>query len=127
MLRIWSGLKARMLQLMNPENSRNKRWCAVLVVVAVCALTVNVATRYSFSGTESSSAVKAVQTHASPEPSRQRLLKTTATSLPVVVCHAVLETPGSYRRLAPAAPPTSELFFKQNLYNRPPPSSKSFS
>ena len=111
-----------MLRLTKPENSRHKRWCAALVLVAVCALTASVATRYGCLCESPASSIASVQNHSSAEPGRQRLIKSVATWLPVVVCYAVLEAPSSYPHIAPTAPPLPSLLFEQNLYDRPPPS-----
>jgi len=110
-----------MIRWMSPENSRNKRWCAALVILAVCALAVSVATRYSVSYA-ATSALTSVHSHSLSEPVRQRLIKSAAAWAPVEVCHAVLEAPSSYSRVAPAAPVLPGTLFERSLYNRPPPS-----
>ena len=108
----------------NPGEDRwNRRWCAVVILVAVCALTVSVATRYSVSRADSNSMVRTTHKHVSPDHGRQRLIKSAATWMPVVVCCAVLQAPTSYPRVAPAEPPARSLLIEENLYNRPPPAS----
>ena len=62
-----------------------------------------------------------VHKHVSPEPIRQRLIKSAATWMPTVECHAVLDSPSSYPCIAPAGPPCVTLLLEENLYNRPPP------
>ena len=119
-----SGSKFGMLRLTNFDGSQRQRWCAVVVLFAVCALTVSVTTRYTLSRGVSDNSVKTVRKHVSPEQSRQRLLKNAATWMPPVVSSSVLQAPTFYPRIAPAGPPIPRLFFEQNLYNRPPPSSK---
>ena len=86
------------------EDQRHKNWCAAVVLVAVCSLIVSVATRYSSSGGASSTTVKAVQIHASPEAKRQRLAKDAADWMPPVIRFSVLQAPTSYPRIAPAGP-----------------------
>jgi len=113
--------KREMLQLTNCEDSRHRRWCAVLVLFAVCALTVNVATRYAFCPGASVGSTTTVHKHSSPVSSRQRLMKSAATWMPPAVCSTVLEAPSAYLRIAPAAPQIPSLLFEENLYNRPPP------
>jgi len=106
------------------EDRRSKNWCALVVLVAVCALTVSVATRYSTPWGSSSSTVNTVQIHTSPEAKRQHLAKDAADWMPPVICFGLLQTPSSYPRIAPAGPPIPSLLFEESLYNRPPPSSE---
>jgi len=115
-----------MLHLTNPENPRRGRWSALVVLLAVCALTVSVATRYS-SGEVPVYTVRTAHKHSSPEPSRQHLTQSTTNWIPQVVRSVVLEAPTSYPRIAPAGPPIPSLLLEESLYNRPPPSSQSFS
>jgi hypothetical protein len=101
---------------------QRKSWCAFVVFVAVCSLTVSVATRYSTPLDTSSPTVKTVQTHTTPEAKRQRLAKDPAAQwAPPVVCFRVLRSPSFYPRMSPAGPPIPGLFFEESLYNRPPP------
>jgi len=127
MLQTVGVVKREMLRLTNLEDSRSRGWSAVVVLLVVCSLTASVATRYSFFRGTSDDTVTRVQKHVSPEPSRQRLMKNAATWIPPVVVSAVLEVPSSYPRIAPAGPSIPNLFFEESLYNRPPPSSESFS
>lgn len=99
----------------------------MVVLVAVCSLIVSVATRYSSAGIASSTTAKAFQVHASPEAKRQHLAKDAADWIPPVICLSLLQSPRSYPRIAPAGPPIPGLLFEESLYNRPPPSSESFS
>jgi len=110
-----------MLRLTNPKTFRNKRWCAVLILVAACALAVSLATRYTAPPIASASTTTTVRKQVSPEPSWQRLIKNAATWFPPVVGYAVLQYPRSYSRVVPETPPARDLFLEQNLYNRPPP------
>jgi hypothetical protein len=98
------------------------RRCA-LVLLAVCSLTVNVATRYSVSiSSHLSTGQKRVTSH-SPSETRQRLNKTaTIPVTPVSRLLAVLEVSDFYPRFAPGGPPVHTLCLEQSLYNRPPPS-----
>jgi hypothetical protein len=106
------------------DSQRHRNWCALVVLVAVCALTVNVATRYTSPDFPSSSKVQTVHAHTTPEMKRQRLAKNAANWLPPLVCFDVLQSPRSYPRIAPAGPPVPSVLFEENLYNRPPPSSE---
>src|SRR5579864_8848387 len=102
------------------DNPRRKNWCALVIFVAVCSLTVSVATRYS---TASSPSVQTVQTHVSLDSKRQRLAKDASNWMPPVICFDVLEAPSFPPRTAPARPPIPGLLLEESLYNRPPPSS----
>jgi hypothetical protein len=113
-----------MSSLRHFEDLRRKTWCAVVVFVAVCSLTVSVATRYSSSWDVSSSTVKTVQAHTTPEEKRQRLAKDAADWMPPLFCYDVLRSPSSYRQTAPAEPPTQNIVLEESLYNRPPPSAE---
>ncbi len=115
-----SSTDSEMLTLTNRHDARPARWVAALILAAVCALTVSVATRYGYSASATGPATS-IQKQASAQPSRQRLLKNAATWVPPVVCTAILESPSSYPRIAPAAPPIPGLLFESQLYNRPPP------
>jgi len=112
-----------MSPLRHCEYRRHRTWCALVVLLAVCSLTVSVATRYSSSSDPSSPTVKTVQTHTTPDAKRQRLAKNAATWVPPLVCFDVLRSPSSYPRIAPAEPPIRSFLLEENLYNRPPPSS----
>ena len=102
------------------EGQRQTRWCALVVLLAVCSLAVSVATRYSSSRSISSQAVKTVRTHTSPEATRQRLTKI-ATWTPPVFSDSVLQVPSFYPRMAPAGPPAPSLLLEESLFTRPPP------
>jgi hypothetical protein len=112
-----------------PEHFENKRLyhCfAVIVLVAICSLTVNLVTRYYSPalGTPSQT-VKAVRTNTSADASRQRLAKDGAHWLPPTAYIDIRRVPTFYPRVAPAGPLVTSLFSEQNLYNRPPPSVES--
>src|ERR1700733_8669196 len=107
-----------MLRLTNLEG----RWrCAIVIFVAVTALTVSVATRYcsAYSGSYSA---RTLHKHSSPEQSRQRLTKSAANWMPQVIQTGVLAAPTSYPRIAPAGPPIPSVLLETSLYDRPPPS-----
>ena len=113
-----------MSQLRHFEDQRRRSWCAVVVLAAVCSLTVSVATRYSSSWDVATPKVKTVEAHPTPEAKRQRLDKDAANWVPPLVGFDVLQSPGSYPRTAPAEPPAQNLLLEESLFNRPPPSSE---
>ena len=95
--------------------------CAAVILLAVCSLTVNVATRYGISWSDSSHAVKTVQTHACIDAKRQRLDKKAVHGTPALTCFGALENPTYDRRVSLPGPPASRVLFRHSLYNRPPP------
>lgn len=98
-----------------------QRTCALVVILAVCALTVKLATRFDSFDSGSTPAITTVQQHVSPAPDRQRLMTTaTAWNAPLVRA-SLLDATTSYPRIAPAGPPMPSVLFEQSLYNRPPP------
>jgi hypothetical protein len=113
-----------MSRLRHFEDQRRKTLCAVVVLAAVCSLTVSVATRYSSSWNVSAPTVKTVQAHTTPEAKRQHLDKDAANWVPPLVCFDLLRSPSSYPRTAPAEPLAQNLLLEQSLFDRPPPSSE---
>ena len=111
-----------MLRLTNLQSSQCRRWCSAIVLLAVCSLTVSVATRYSLSPTTVGSAAKTIQKLTSTQPRCQRLLKNAAVWIPPAVSSHVLQAPSSCPHATPVEPGLSNLVFEESLYNRPPPS-----
>jgi hypothetical protein len=104
------------------RNSQVLTWRWVVVLVAVCSLTVNVATRYSVSGDSQATIAKCVTNH-SQNQKRQHLDKNATPPIaPVARLLAVLQISNFYPRFAPSGPPVHTLFLDESLYNRPPPS-----
>jgi hypothetical protein len=101
--------------------SQRPYWCAVVVLLAVCALTISVTTRFTSSEISPTSTATTVRKHLSPENIRQRLTRDAATWLPPVVGCVSLQLPAVYPRIAPTALPLRNSFFETSLYNRPPP------
>ena len=95
----------------------------LLVLIAVCSLTISVVTRYSSS--ESAPVYKAGTLHnlCSPEGIRQRLTKAAASWLPPVISAVILTPPASYSRPVSSRPRVQSRIFAAILYNRPPPRS----
>ena len=93
-----------------------------VVLLAVCSITVSVATRYSVPGKSADSKVLTVRNHVDTEPARQRLLNNAASWMPPVVGSAILPEKRSFTRVSWTGPPAARLFFGQSLANRPPPS-----
>jgi hypothetical protein len=101
-------------------------WGAVLILVAVCSLTISLATRYNDCASTPSISVKYVTIHSSAQK-RQHLDKDAARWVTPVERFAILEVSTFYPRFAPSGPPVHALLLDQSLYNRPPPSPASLS
>ncbi|MGA7909457.1 MAG: hypothetical protein WCA16_18770 [Candidatus Sulfotelmatobacter sp.] len=102
-----------------------KSWWAIVILLAVCSLTVNVATRYGSAADFSTHTVRTAVKDTSSDAQRQRLAKDAVNWITPVSCSSPLPAPASYSRLAPEGPATSYLLFADALYNRPPPSARS--
>jgi len=101
---------------------RRGNWCAVVVLVAVCSLTVRLATRYS-SPLDSRASSRTVASHASTQQT-QRLVKA-ANWIAPALCSAVFQPTTPYPRIVDVAPLIPNRLFAEDLYTRPPPSSES--
>jgi len=111
-----------MLRLSNPKHLGRKRWCTAIVLLAVCTLTLSVATRYSVCPSAIDTTQTVVQNHHSWTPGLQRLLNNAATWLPPLVESAIFHAPESYAHVAESGPRIAIVLLEKNLYNRPPPS-----
>lgn len=111
-----------MFHLNNLEARRSQRWWVAVVLLAVCSITVSVATRYSVPGRASDSKVTTVRNHVDIEPIRQRLLNNAASWMPPVVGSAILQHKATFSRLVWIDAPAPRVFFEESLSNRPPPS-----
>lgn len=112
-----------MLRFTNLRRPGRRRWCTAVVLVAVCTLTLSVATRYSGCRSSANQSVTTIQNHESWTPGLQRLLNNAATWMPPVVASAIFDDPGSYPHLVQSGPPVSSVLLEKNLCNRPPPTS----
>lgn len=94
------------------------RWQRFIIVLAICGLTLSLATR-TFRGNifqgvgVSSGAAQAM---------RQHLDRDAARIVPPVPLFTTLQLPTFYPYVAPAGPPLASVLFDKSLYNRPPPS-----
>jgi hypothetical protein len=113
-----------MLRFTDLAHSGRKRWCTAIVLIAVCALTVSVATRYD-SPVASDAKVSILQSQTAWEPGIQRLLNNAATWVPPVIISVLLQDPGFYPHVAPCRPIFRSVLLESDLYNRPPPTRNS--
>lgn len=115
-----------MLRITDLAYPGRKRLCTAIVLVAVCALTVSVATRYD-SALSPDSRIASLQKDCSWEPGLQRLLNNAATWIPPVVGAAIFYSPAYYREVTPSQPTVASVLLERIHYNRPPPYFTSFS
>jgi len=98
---------------------RSGRWFhALIVVLAICGLTVSLATRTFRLKATNAHVVKS----AHVQPMRQHMDRDADNWAPPVSQPIVFEHPVFYPRVAPAGPPLPRLFLDESLFNRPPPS-----
>ena len=115
--------KHKMMSLSNRDSGRCARWCALVVLLAVCSLTISVATRYSSPENVSNSITQSLHKQTSEEPSRQRLTNDATTWVPPRDVCTVLYAPAPYLPLPLTDPDVPSPAFVSSLYYRPPPSS----
>jgi len=102
---------------LRPRNSQRPRWLVLVVALAICALTVSVATRSSVPTIFPGTTVESQLSHSM----RQHLDSDAVRWVPPVAAVIIAEVVSLYPRIAPAGPPVPGLFFEETLYNRPPP------
>lgn len=100
---------------------RSSRWQIALVCLAICALTVSLATRFSIAGPEAAT-VRTVEAHA-PDAQRQRLLSDGLKWAAPVYSFTPFQPPQSFVYAESAVFPSTYLSSESWLYNRPPPTS----
>ena len=99
-------------------NHQHRRWRVFVIVLAICALTVSLATRtfrLTFPQTHTAQSGAAQAT-------RQHLDRDAATWVPPVPILTTLQAAAFYPRVAPGGPPLPSVLFDESLSNRPPPS-----
>jgi hypothetical protein len=92
-----------------------------LVFLAICCLTVSLATRFAAASSETA-AVRAVQDR-SPDAQRQNLLGDGLKWTGPALSFTLFEPPRSFIPAVSAVLPSTNLSFESWLYNRPPPRS----
>jgi hypothetical protein len=100
-------------------------WRGVLIVIAICSLTLSVATRFWASSTSQSKIVKSVD-QRSVEPKRQHLNKDATRWVAPLVDFSIFVPAAIETSLALSGPVLPKHVFSESLYNRPPPSSVFF-
>ena len=100
------------------SNPQHPRWYVLVIILAICGLTVSVATRtfrltIPHGATAQSGDSQAI---------RQHLARDAAQWAPPVRTLSTLQVPVFYPRVSPAGPPIPSVLFDESLSNRPPPS-----
>src|ERR1700746_2938690 len=98
-------------------------WLAVVVLAAVCSLTISLATRYSYSAGISSLNVESAHAHPSPDSKGQRLTKNGAAWVAPVFGHLALRAPSFYSFITRPEAPAPNFLLEENFFTRPPPQS----
>jgi len=94
-----------------------QRWRVFIVVLAICGLTVSLATRTFRLKIHASVSV----TSGDAQAMRQHLDRDGARWVPPLPFSTALRVPTFYPYIAPAGPPLASVLFDTSLYNRPPP------
>ena len=97
---------------------QHPRWRVFVIALAICGLTVSLATRtfrLTFPQTPTAES-------SSAQAARQHLDRDASTWVPPVPTLTTLSAPVFYPRVAPAGPPIPSVLFDESLFNRPPPS-----
>jgi len=94
-----------------------QRWRVLIIVLAICSLTVSLATR-TF---RLKVAHDVTVSSADGQAMRQHLDRDAANWVPPVLTYTALQLPTFYPYVAPAGPPLATVLFDKSLYNRPPP------
>jgi hypothetical protein len=96
-----------------------QKWRVFIIVLAICGLTISVATRTFRLKIHDSASV----TSGDAQAKRQHLDRDAARWAPPVPVFTVLQVPTFYPFVAPAGPPIPSTLFDESLFTRPPPSS----
>lgn len=96
---------------------QNSRWRVLVIVLAICGLTVSLATRtfrltFPHGRTVQSGSAQAMRQHMDRDAAKW------TSPVPVVI---TVHVPTFYPHVAPAGPPLPGLLFEESFYNRPPP------
>lgn len=115
-----------MLNLSNEKSGGCARWCALVVLTAVFALAVSVATRYSSAAAVPTSAVRTSHSYSAQPPGRQRLTKDAANWVPPTINCLPWQAPARPVRVPSVKSAIPNLSFASLIFYRPPPVSPSF-
>ena len=97
---------------------QHRRWRVFVIVLAICGMTVSLATRTFRLTIPHGVTVQNADSHAT----RQHMDRDAAQWVPPVPILSTLQVPVFYPRIAPSGPPRPTLLFDEDISNRPPPS-----
>jgi hypothetical protein len=100
------------------QNQRHPRWLVLVIVLAICGLTVSLATRTFRLTLPHGATVQSTDSHAM----RQHMVRDAAQWGHPAPILSTQQIPVFYPRVAPAGPPIPSALFDESLSNRPPPS-----
>jgi hypothetical protein len=101
-----------------PPHDQHLRWRVLLIVLAICGLTVSLATRTFRLTIPQGVTAQSADSHAM----RQHMDRDAAQWAHPVPILSSLQVPVFYPHVAPAGPPIPGVLFDESLSNRPPPS-----
>lgn len=104
---------------------RRRRWQRALIAIAICSLTLSVATRFWTPLSSQSHIVKSIDRRPG-EPKRQHLDRDATRWVAPRDTFSMIEPGAIEIRLPAAGPLLPKHVFTDSLYNRPPPSSEFF-
>jgi len=110
------------MQLLKHRRMGDRGWQDGLIIIAICSVTLSVATRFWAPSTSSSYIVKSTDRRPA-EPKRQHLDRDASRWLAPSASFSIIEPGTIETRLAPAEPLLPKHLLSDSLYNRPPPSS----
>lgn len=109
------------MRILGHRSTDGRGWRGLLIVVAICSLTISLATRFVIPASSQIHTAKAVS-RCLVEPQRQRLNRDAVQWAAPVQVSALAEPIIVYPRLAPPEPQVAIQLFDDSPYNRPPPS-----
>jgi hypothetical protein len=113
------------MRLLKQPGISEYNWRGVLIVVAICSLTVSLATRFYTPFSSKGHVVRAVE-RRSAEPKRQHLDRDATHWVAPVASFTLLEPSAVLHHVTFTGPLLPNHVFDESLYNRPPPSSEFF-
>jgi hypothetical protein len=97
---------------------RYLQWQVFIIILAICGLTVSLATRTFRLNISHEISASSGDAHAM----RQHMDRDATQWVPPAPLFTTLLVPTFYPYVAPAGPPLASILFDKSLYNRPPPS-----
>jgi len=109
------------LSTMRHREVGGRGWRGMVIVIAICSLTLTVATRFWAPSTSQSHVAKSID-RRSVDPKRQHLDRDAVRWVAPRASFSFVSPATIETRVAPAGPLLPKHVFTDSLYNRPPPS-----